>query len=106
MSAATARYEDTAALDFINYVQADAVTKALVGTPYASLPVLSIAAPFNRDAAIPAGDVSVRDVAGLYIYDNTLLAVKMTGAQVKAYLEFSARVLQGGHRPGPFTLTR
>nr|MDQ6896786.1 metallophosphoesterase [Actinomycetota bacterium] len=29
MSAATSRYEDTAAMDFINYVQADAVKKAL-----------------------------------------------------------------------------
>ena len=33
----------------------------------------------------------MRDVAGLYIYDNTLLAVKITGAQLKDYLEFSAR---------------
>ncbi|MEO9239919.1 MAG: metallophosphoesterase, partial [Jatrophihabitantaceae bacterium] len=32
MSAATSRYEDTAAMDFINYVQADAVKKALAGS--------------------------------------------------------------------------
>ena len=73
MSAATSRYEDTAAMDFINYVQADAVKKVLAGTPDATTPVLSIAAPFNKAAAIPAGDVTVRDVAGLYIFDNTLL---------------------------------
>ncbi|HET8981466.1 MAG TPA: 5'-nucleotidase C-terminal domain-containing protein [Pedococcus sp.] len=90
MSALTARFEDTAALDFINYVQGLVVRDALAGTPEASLPMLSIAAPFNRDAAIPAGDVTVRDVAGLYIYDNTLLGIKLTGQQVKAYLEFSA----------------
>ena len=89
MSAATARYEDTAALDFINYVQAGAVKAELTGAD-ADLPVLSIAAPFNKDAAIPQGDVSVRDIAGLYIYDNTLLGIKLTGAQVKAYLEKSA----------------
>ncbi|GCE75322.1 bifunctional metallophosphatase/5'-nucleotidase [Cellulomonas biazotea] len=89
MSAATARYEDTAALDFINHVQAQAVQAELTGAD-AALPVLSIAAPFNREAAIPAGEVSVRDVAGLYIYDNTLLGIKLTGAQVKAYLEKSA----------------
>ena len=65
MSAATARFEDTAALDFINHVQAQAVREALAGTADESLPMLSIAAPFNRDAAIPAGDVTVRDVAGL-----------------------------------------
>jgi 2',3'-cyclic-nucleotide 2'-phosphodiesterase/3'-nucleotidase len=53
--------------------------------------VLSIAAPFNRQASFPAGDVTVRDVAGLYIYDNTLLGVKVTGAQVRDYLEYSAR---------------
>ncbi|MDC7120865.1 5'-nucleotidase C-terminal domain-containing protein [Cellulomonas fimi] len=89
MSAATARYEDTAALDFINHVQAQAVQAELTGTD-ADLPVLSIAAPFNREAAIPAGEVSVRDVAGLYIYDNTLVGIRLTGAQVKAYLEKSA----------------
>ena len=58
----------------------EAVKKALAGTADGRLPVLSIAAPFNRDAAIPAGDVTVRDVAGLYIYDNTLLGIVLTGA--------------------------
>ncbi|MEV0802862.1 5'-nucleotidase C-terminal domain-containing protein [Kribbella sp. NPDC050281] len=102
MSAATAPWEDTAALDFVNFIQADAVSKALVGTPQADLPVLAIAAPFNREAAIPAGDVSVRDVAGLYIFDNTLLAVTMTGAQVQAYLEFSAQYFKQVTGTGPF----
>lgn len=102
MSAATAPWEDTAALDFINFVQADGVAKALVGTPQADLPVLAIAAPFNRAAKIPAGDVSVRDVAGLYIFDNTLLGVTMTGVQIKAYLEFSAQYYKQVSGPGPF----
>ncbi|MBW9210997.1 5'-nucleotidase C-terminal domain-containing protein [Mumia sp. zg.B21] len=101
MSAATAPWEDTAAIDFINYVQADAVKKAIAGTPEAALPVLSIAAPFNRAAAIPAGEVSVRDVAGLYIYDNTLLGIVLTGAEVHAYLEFSARYFKPVTAPGP-----
>ena len=102
MSAATARFEDTAALDFINHVQGDAVKTALAGTPDASLPVLSIAAPFNRDAAIPAGDVTVRDVAGLYVFDNTLLGIRFTGAQVKAYLEYSAAYYETVTGTGPF----
>jgi len=102
MSAATSRYEDTAAMDFINYVQADAVKKALAGSPSASLPILSIAAPFNPDAAIPAGNVTVRDVAGLYIYDNTLLGIVFTGAQVRAYLEYSATYFQQISGTGPF----
>ena len=91
MPAATSCWEDTAAIDFINHVQADAVRQALVGTADEGKPVLSIAAPFNREAAIPAGEMSVKDVAGLYIYDNTLLGVVLTGTQIKDYLEWSAR---------------
>ncbi len=102
MSASTSRYEDTAAMDFINYVQADAVKAALAGTPEAGLPVLSIAAPFNKLAAIPAGDVTIRDVAGLYIYDNTLLGIVLTGAEVKAYLEQSATYFKQVTGTGPF----
>ncbi|MEU4427271.1 5'-nucleotidase C-terminal domain-containing protein [Actinoplanes sp. NPDC024001] len=91
LSAATSRYEDTPILDYINRVQTDTVTAALAGTEYATLPVLSIAAPFSRTAVFPRGDVKIKDVAGLYIYDNTLEAVVMTGAEVKAYLEYSAK---------------
>nr|WP_296067672.1 5'-nucleotidase C-terminal domain-containing protein [uncultured Actinoplanes sp.] len=91
LSAATSRYEDTPILDYINKVQTDTVTAALAGTEYAGLPVLSIAAPFSRTAVFPRGDVRIKDVAGLYIYDNTLEAVVLTGAEVRAYLEFSAK---------------
>ncbi|MFI1091400.1 bifunctional metallophosphatase/5'-nucleotidase [Streptomyces sp. NPDC020917] len=90
MSAAQSTYKDTPIIDFINLVQADTVKKALAGTAYASLPVLSEASPFSRSASIPAGNVSLRDVAGLYIYENTLDAKILTGAQVKDYLEWSA----------------
>ena len=102
MSASTSRYQDTAAMDFINLVQAETVKEALAGTPQASIPVLSIAAPFNKDAAIPAGAVTVRDVAGLYIYDNTLLGIQFTGAQVKDYLEKSATYFKQVVGTGPF----
>jgi len=87
LSAAESRYKDTAILDYINKVQTDTVAAAL-GT---ALPVLSIAAPFSRTALFPAGEVKIKDVAGLYIYDNTLEAVVLTGAEVKAYLEYSAK---------------
>ena len=103
MSLASARYEDTAALDFINFVQSEMVRSGLTATPYESLPVLSIAAPFNRTAGIPEGDVSVRDVAGMYIYDNTLLAIQLTGAQLKDYLEYSAAYFYEQTMPGPYT---
>ena len=105
MSAARAVVEDVAAIDFVNYVQADAVKKALAGTADAGLPVVSIAAPFNRGAAIPEGQVSVRDVAGLYVFDNTLLAVKVTGRQIRDYLEFSAVYFQQKSGPGPYDMS-
>jgi 2',3'-cyclic-nucleotide 2'-phosphodiesterase / 3'-nucleotidase len=91
LSAAESRYKDTPILDYINKVQTDTVSAALAGGEYASLPVLSIAAPFSRTALFPAGSVKIKDVAGLYIYDNTLEAVVLTGAEVKAYLEYSAK---------------
>lgn len=100
LSAARAVVEDVPIIDFVNHVQADSV-KSVVGD---ALPVLSIAAPFNRQASFPSGEVTVRDVAGLYIYDNTLLAVKVTGAQVKDYLEFSARYFKKVSGAGPFTM--
>ncbi|MDC5697273.1 5'-nucleotidase C-terminal domain-containing protein [Intrasporangium calvum] len=102
MSAATSRYEDTAAMDFINLVQAQTVQAGLAGTAGEGLPVLSIAAPFNKSAAIPQGDVTVRDVAGLYIYDNTLLGIVLTGAQVKDYLEQSAAYFKPVPGPGTY----
>ncbi|MGY1729051.1 bifunctional metallophosphatase/5'-nucleotidase [Geodermatophilus sp. SYSU D01062] len=91
LSAVTSRYEDTAILDFIQDVQTDTVDAALEGTRYADLPVLSIAAPFSRDAVFPEGEVTIRDIAGLYVYDNTLQAVQMTGAEIRDYLEYSAK---------------
>ncbi|GAA3202169.1 bifunctional metallophosphatase/5'-nucleotidase [Actinocorallia longicatena] len=91
LSAAESAWKDTPILDYIQKVQTETVKAALAGTQYAALPILSIAAPFSRTAVFPAGDVSIRDIAGLYIYDNTLMASLITGAQVKAYLEYSAK---------------
>ena len=85
------RYRDTAIIDFIQQMQTETVDAALQDTAYGDLPVLSIAAPFSREAVFPAGDVTIRDIAGLYIYDNTLEAVTLTGAQVRDYLEYSAK---------------
>ncbi|MFC4499122.1 MULTISPECIES: bifunctional metallophosphatase/5'-nucleotidase [Streptomyces] len=85
-----ARYKDAPIIDLITRVQEDVVKAALVGTSYASLPVISQASPFSRTSEIPAGEVTIRDLSGLYVYDNTLVAKLLTGAQVKAYLEYSA----------------
>ncbi|MFB7664604.1 bifunctional metallophosphatase/5'-nucleotidase [Kitasatospora sp. NPDC056138] len=91
LSIAEARFKDVPIIDLIGRVQADTVKAALAKTSYAALPVLAQAAPFNRTAHIPAGTVKLRDAAGLYIYENTLEARILTGAQIKDYLEFSAR---------------
>lgn len=97
-----ATYKDVPALDFVNYVQGEVVKKGIAGTEYANLPVLSIAAPFDTKANIPKGDVTVRDMAGVYIYDNTLIAVKLNGAQLKDFLEWSAGYMKTVTSGGPF----
>ncbi|MGW3648544.1 bifunctional metallophosphatase/5'-nucleotidase [Streptomyces sp. NPDC000878] len=86
-----ARYKDAPIIDLITKVQEDVVRAALVGTSYASLPVIAQASPFSRTSEIPAGDVTIRDLSSLYVYDNTLVAKLLTGAQVRAYLEYSAQ---------------
>jgi 2',3'-cyclic-nucleotide 2'-phosphodiesterase/3'-nucleotidase len=74
------------------------VRKALQGTPHAGLPVLSAAAPFKTGGRMgwsyytdfPAGPIALRNVASLYVYPNLIKAVKLTGAQVREWLEMSA----------------
>ena len=78
-SAATARVRDTPILDLINEVQRQATGADLSGT-----------AAFTLDARIPEGPVTVADIARLYIYDNTLKALRISGADLRAYLEKSA----------------
>ncbi|THV29088.1 bifunctional metallophosphatase/5'-nucleotidase [Glycomyces paridis] len=90
LDTAEARYKDEPIIDLINQVQVDTVKDALAGTAHAELPVLSQASPFSRTSLIPAGDVRIKDLSSLYIYDNTLVAKLLTGAQVRAYLEYSA----------------
>ncbi|HDR7515833.1 bifunctional 2',3'-cyclic-nucleotide 2'-phosphodiesterase/3'-nucleotidase [Bacillus mobilis] len=65
---------------------------------YKGIPVLSAGAPFKaggRNGAtyytdIPAGTLAIKNVADLYVYPNTLYAVKVNGSQVKEWLEMSA----------------
>ncbi|MEU9984180.1 5'-nucleotidase C-terminal domain-containing protein [Streptomyces sp. NPDC050856] len=91
MSTAEAPWRDEPVIDLINHVQTETVRAALAGGEYASLPVLSQASCFSRTARIPAGQVTIRDAAGLYPFENTLEARVLTGAQIREYLEFSAR---------------
>ena len=90
MSTAEACWKDVPAIDFIHQVQMEAVKSGL-STADAALPLISVAACFSRTADIPKGDVTIRDVAGLYIYENTLYGKKLTGAQLKDYLEYAAK---------------
>ena len=101
LRAETSWYEDTPILDFIQQVQTKTVTAAMAGTEREGLPVLSIAAPFSRTAVFPQGDVTIRDIAGLYVFDNTLEAVELTGAQVRDYLEETARFFEQVPGAGP-----
>ncbi|MFF4170390.1 5'-nucleotidase C-terminal domain-containing protein [Streptomyces sp. NPDC001744] len=91
MSTADAPWKDEPIIDLINVVQTETVRAALAGGAYAGLPVLSQASCFSRTARIPAGEITIKDAAGLYPFENTLEARVLTGAQLKDYLEFSAK---------------
>lgn len=83
-----ARFKDTPIMDLIHRVQLD-VGQADV----------SMAAMFNPSVHIAAGPVTVRQMASLYIYENTLVVLEVTGQQLKEALEHSARYFQS-YRPG------
>lgn len=87
-SARYARVEDTAIIDFINYVQRQATGAQLSAT-----------AAFNVQAGFGPGPIRIRDVAALYPYENTLKAVKIDGATLVWYLEKSALYFRT-FRPG------
>jgi len=90
--------EDTAAIDLIAQAQADAARKALAGRPEAALPMLSAAAPLKGGGPdgytdIPAGALTMRGVADLYVYPNIVQVVRVTGAELADWLEMSATQL-------------
>jgi 2',3'-cyclic-nucleotide 2'-phosphodiesterase/3'-nucleotidase len=76
----SARVMDSPIIDFILEVERKATGAQLAST-----------AVFDRTAAFGPGPISVARIAALYPYDNTLRAVKISGAQLRAYLEQSAR---------------
>jgi len=89
---------DDPSVQIVNQAQTWYTEAAVQGTEYEGLPILSAAAPFKaggRGGAanytdIPAGTLAIKNVADLYIYPNTLKVVKLTGAEVRAWLERSA----------------
>ncbi len=84
------RLEDTPILDFIGKVMTDVVADG-IDTQYKNLPIVAQVSPFSRTAKFPKGTVTIKDVAGLYIYDNTLMGLKLTGKEMKEYLEYSLK---------------
>jgi len=76
----SARVIDSPLTDFILEVERSATGAQLAST-----------AMFSLDANLAPGPITVARIAALYPYDNTLRVVKISGAQLRAYLEQSAR---------------
>lgn len=90
LTSATSHTRTTPILDFVGRVMADNVRREL-GTKYEGLPVVAQTSPFSRTAVFPKENVTIKDIAGLYVFDNTLGGVLVTGRELKDYLEHSAR---------------
>ena len=71
--------EDTAMLDLINEVQM-----------YYTGADIAASALFIADSNLLEGDIKKSDVSLIYKYTNTLYKLEMNGAQLKAYMEWSA----------------
>lgn len=90
--------KDDPSVQIVNNAQIWYAKRELAGTPEANLPIISAAAPFKAgtrgDATaytdIPAGPIAIKNVADLYLYDNVTAILKVTGAQLKEWLEMSA----------------
>ncbi|MCZ4268356.1 bifunctional 2',3'-cyclic-nucleotide 2'-phosphodiesterase/3'-nucleotidase [Rhodobacteraceae bacterium G21628-S1] len=89
---------DDPSVQIVSIAQTWYIEQMLKGTEYDGLPILSAAAPFKAGGRggpeyytdVPVGDVAIKNVADLYLYPNTVRAVKVTGQQVKDWLERSA----------------
>lgn len=92
--------QDDPTVQIVNNAQRAYVEHFIQGDPdLGRLPVLSAAAPFKaggrkNDPAsyveVEKGPLTFRNAADLYLYPNTLVVMKISGAQVKEWLECSA----------------
>ncbi|OES43857.1 bifunctional 2',3'-cyclic-nucleotide 2'-phosphodiesterase/3'-nucleotidase [Domibacillus iocasae] len=90
--------QDNAAMEILNRAQTWYVESALKGTQYEKLPVLSASAPFKAGRGgvedytdVKSGTIVLKNIADLYLYDNNVVnAVKVDGATLKEWLEWSA----------------
>jgi 2',3'-cyclic-nucleotide 2'-phosphodiesterase / 3'-nucleotidase / 5'-nucleotidase len=93
------RVMDDPTIQIVNNAQTDYV-KSWIETNRPDLkdvPVISAGAPFKAGRGgtgdytnIAKGDLSIKSANDLYLFNNTLKAVELTGAQVKEWLEMSA----------------
>ncbi|WP_300060565.1 bifunctional 2',3'-cyclic-nucleotide 2'-phosphodiesterase/3'-nucleotidase [uncultured Roseobacter sp.] len=91
---------DDPSVQIVSIAQMWYIEQMLKGTEHEGLPILSAAAPFKAGGRggpeyftdVPAGDVAIKNVADLYLYPNTARAVRVTGQQVKDWLERSAGI--------------
>ncbi|MDR0638254.1 MAG: bifunctional 2',3'-cyclic-nucleotide 2'-phosphodiesterase/3'-nucleotidase [Spirochaetaceae bacterium] len=89
---------DDFSTQIINEAQTHYIKKALAGTEHEKLPVLSAAAPFKSGGRqgpsyytnVPAGPLAIKNMADIYVYPNTVVALKVTGQDVREWLERSA----------------
>lgn len=91
---------DDPSVQVVSQAQTWYIKQMMKGTEWESLPILSAAAPFKAGGRggpeyytdVPVGPVAIKNVADLYLYPNTIQAVKITGADVKNWLERSAGI--------------
>lgn len=89
---------DDPSVQIVNMAQAWYVAQLLKGTEHEGLPLVSAAAPFKAGGRggpdyytdVAPGPVAIKNVADLYLYPNTLQVVRITGEQLKDWLERSA----------------
>jgi 2',3'-cyclic-nucleotide 2'-phosphodiesterase/3'-nucleotidase len=92
--------QDDPTVQIVNLAQKDYVERFIQGDPdLDGTPVLSAAAPFKAGGRgndptnfteVESGQLTFRNAADLYLYPNTLVAMKVTGKEVKEWLECSA----------------
>ena len=93
-----AQVADDPSVQLVSQAQLWYARRAVQGTEYEKLPLLSAAAPFKAGGRqgwsyytdIPAGPLAIKNLADLYIYPNTVKIVKVSGKDVREWLERSA----------------
>ncbi|MAC79052.1 MAG: bifunctional 2',3'-cyclic-nucleotide 2'-phosphodiesterase/3'-nucleotidase [Rhodobacteraceae bacterium] len=89
---------DDPSVQIVSNAQTWYIGQMMEGTENEGLPILSAAAPFKAGGRggptyyteVAKGPIAIKNVADLYLYPNTVRAVRITGADVREWLERSA----------------